>query len=305
MLDLIAAAVGALVLGQGQDQAITGLLKSIIAARDDQVALLQRIDQNVQDLLRGPFNAGVTFLEEASRRTSSPDDRARDLHAARERFVDALGQEIRDPARRSVIEIHLALTLLALNRWEDAEDHLERAHDFLVAGFPAIATPNVLAQLFQATTGKEAALWPLLEAARSLRMRLGALPTSVPVYLTTTYIGVEPEGHRILMLRRVEPGLLYGNEARHQSGRFWRDYAGFPVKAQLWSELFGHRTHTLIDVATGRLGPPGPPQLNVVIEGQRANWSAPDPTVVTVELVRRTARDIVTERRAAWPQAPR
>jgi hypothetical protein len=107
---------------------VTVVLEAIVSAQTAELDLLRGIRRDVRRLIEGPFKSGQQFLDQASRRQPGDPERASLIRLARDRFTDALSVE-GDPARQSVIALHLALSWLLLNDPAEARLWLERAHN--------------------------------------------------------------------------------------------------------------------------------------------------------------------------------
>src|SRR2546421_245485 len=98
---------------------LLGVLRAVTGSEDAQGRLLRSIDAKVDALVKGPYNTGRTHLHEAQRVGPDDPDQLSHIQAARDCFFDAHGQAA-SVQSRSLVEYHLALTLLLLGRPADA-----------------------------------------------------------------------------------------------------------------------------------------------------------------------------------------
>jgi hypothetical protein len=310
------------IAGEVVGRPTNALLDAVLRSNAEQISLLKRIDQNVDDLLRGPFNAGLAWLDEARRPHRSSDERRQDLENARRSFIDAIGNEQRDPARNAVIKSYLAFTAVADNDFVAAEDYLEDAHEVLKSSYVA----TMRATTFWSARREPvdlAALRECFDGISDLRVALGAHYDSVPRYLLS--------GWHLPGLRGRSDGddEWLTTESWRKTGLIWRAgqrdrpsrvhsylLADLPAEAvrgrgriaanhsdpvfgsldsggrggylsSIWDTALPTRTNELIEVVTGG-------DIGQMLHGTFVGAMVPDDWAIV-------ARDMAADRRSGWP----
>ena len=143
------------VVGGGE---IVGILKAIAGVQDAQLGLLRSIDVKVDALVRGPYETGRTYLDDARRH--GPDDprTRRRLERALDAFHTAHGQSA-SVQSRALVEYHLGLTSLLLGDRDDAEHWLARSHASAMAVVDELARMAQNVKVLKSPTGTAAAVW--------------------------------------------------------------------------------------------------------------------------------------------------
>lgn len=325
VLEKIVGALGRAVLtaagGEVMARPTNAVLDVLLRSNAEQLAVLKRIDQRVDDLVRGPFNTGLVWLKEASkpRRAARRGD---DLAKAREAFIEALGNETRDPARNAVIRAYLAVIAHADGDYVGAEDYLEEAHDALCDGYSTSMREKSLLASLRYSHDLDEALAEYFEAVADLRVALGAHPSCVPRYRLLgpsliarhrgNYLEVdrwleraqwrsmssEPPGRVSTYTPDRDEIRLASRPVRGADGRL-RHRRGLPKPTQqevvgrrlveIWLIALPTRTDDLVDVA---LGGSEWTMLKRTFHG----------TMDPVEW-RRVATDMAADRRRGWPLA--
>jgi hypothetical protein len=98
---------------------LIGLLHAITGSADAQSVLLQRIDAKVDALVLGPYQTGRTHLSEAARVGAGDPTQLEHIDEAKDCFYLAHGQSA-SVQSRALVEYHLGVTWLLLNRKTDA-----------------------------------------------------------------------------------------------------------------------------------------------------------------------------------------
>lgn len=119
MLEALVVAVSMKAAEKFSEKAAEALISALLDGQKEQIVLLEKIDRNVEQLIQGPFNAGIVRLREALVPYRSPQDRVELITKARDSFYDAFGQE-HTPLRRSLISLHIGICWLALGSLYDA-----------------------------------------------------------------------------------------------------------------------------------------------------------------------------------------
>lgn len=127
-MDLLIVFLAEKVRDKIADEAISLLVGQIIKSNDEQLQLLKSIDSKIDNLLQGPFNAGMIYLRDASRITE-PLQQKDYISKAQDKFKDALGNEINYPARKSWIEYHVALCSLILDKRQEAVLYFQDSYE--------------------------------------------------------------------------------------------------------------------------------------------------------------------------------
>jgi len=99
----------------------------VTGSESAQEQLLQSIDAKVDALVKGPYNTGRTYLREAARKGALGKPQRPDIEHALASFFTAHGQAA-SVQSRALVEYHLGLTLLLLDRQDDAIHWLAEAH---------------------------------------------------------------------------------------------------------------------------------------------------------------------------------
>jgi hypothetical protein len=104
---------------------------ALVAILEDQSEALGELETDVKALVEGPYNTGMDWLREAALPHRSAQDQQEFVARARDRFMDALGQE-RDPFRKALIQHQLGNCWTLLGSNEDARIWFQRTHDSLI-----------------------------------------------------------------------------------------------------------------------------------------------------------------------------
>lgn len=124
--------------GKLSDYAISQVLQLLSGQRDDELALLKSISQDVKDLKGGSYLTGLDWLNNAANEGIPGDERIRRIKKAEEYFREALGQEWRDKFRVALIHYHLGICCLmrastpgeSTEFWyREARKHIEAAYN--------------------------------------------------------------------------------------------------------------------------------------------------------------------------------
>jgi hypothetical protein len=109
--------------------AIIFILGQLLTVQQQQTKLLKSIQRDVKAVVEGPYYAGMTHLEDALREHRTLEQRLSFITKARNRFVDALGnqQQNPDPIYRAIIEREIGICWLLSGSLIDAKVHLERS----------------------------------------------------------------------------------------------------------------------------------------------------------------------------------
>jgi hypothetical protein len=102
-----------------------GAIDALLAVNAEQVQILRRTEGKVDDLLHGPFQAGIDWLDDARKPHRSAADRAIYVERAKERFVDAQAQ-LRGHTK-ALSQVHVAVTYALSGHPSDWEAWLTRA----------------------------------------------------------------------------------------------------------------------------------------------------------------------------------
>jgi hypothetical protein len=138
VLSGISKALVSSVEGKLSDYAISQVLQLLSGQRDDELALLKAISQDVKDLKGGPYLTGLDWLNNAANKSIPGDEQTRRIKKAEEYFREALGQEWRDKFRVALIHYHLGICYLMLAQtqgkstefwYREAGDHIEEAYN--------------------------------------------------------------------------------------------------------------------------------------------------------------------------------
>lgn len=111
----------------GADSAIS-VLKALYGVEDAQALMLKSIDRQVRLLREGPFRSGQLLLREAERVGPTDEDYSGFLAKARDRFYDAHGLST-SVQERAVIELHLGLVAVLINKQADAKHWLGQSYE--------------------------------------------------------------------------------------------------------------------------------------------------------------------------------
>ncbi|HEY2272362.1 MAG TPA: DUF2510 domain-containing protein [Jatrophihabitantaceae bacterium] len=111
---------------------LLGVLHAITGAQDAQGKLLQRIDQKLDALVFGPYQTGRTHLSEAARVGEGDPTQKEHITEAKECFYSAHGQAA-SVQSRALVEYHLAMTWLLLDRRSDAKHWFHQSYESSVA----------------------------------------------------------------------------------------------------------------------------------------------------------------------------
>ena len=111
---------------------LLGVLHAITGAQDAQTRLLRRIDQKVDALVLGPYQTGRTHLGEAARVGADDPTQREHISQAKECFYSAHGQAV-SVQSRALVEYHLAMTWLLLDRRADAKHWFAQSYQSSVA----------------------------------------------------------------------------------------------------------------------------------------------------------------------------
>jgi hypothetical protein len=104
------------------------ILGQLYAVQQQQTKLLKSIQRDVKALVEGPYNAGVTHLEDAQKKHRTFEERRSLIIKARDKFVEARGnQQNLDPFYRAIVEREIGLCWFLCGSWIDAKDWFERS----------------------------------------------------------------------------------------------------------------------------------------------------------------------------------
>jgi len=106
---------------------ITKALEQILADRSEELKQLDQVKADTQALVRGPYNTGMDWLEQAAQPYRSIQERDEFICKARDEFVRARGQE-QNQYSRALIEYHLGNCWTLLGSNKDAQYWFQRAH---------------------------------------------------------------------------------------------------------------------------------------------------------------------------------
>jgi hypothetical protein len=102
-------------------------LEAILDEKDKQLEQLEEIQADTQALLRGPYNSGMRWLEQAAAIHRSDEDRRHFIENARAKFIDAASQE-HDLLHKALAEYQVGNCWTLLESNEDARVNFQRAH---------------------------------------------------------------------------------------------------------------------------------------------------------------------------------
>src|SRR5262249_47607010 len=135
---------------------LVGVLRAVAGSADAQSRLLSSIDAKVDALVKGPYNTGRTYLAEAQRLgVGDPDTRAQ-LERAKDAFYLAHGQAA-SVQSRSLVEYHIGLCWLLLDRRADAIHWFAQSHASAVAVVEELARHAENVQVLRSQAGVAAA----------------------------------------------------------------------------------------------------------------------------------------------------
>ena len=72
------------------------LIQAILQDQDAQLKELEQIHIETQALVRGPYNAGISWLGDAAATSITEEERREAIGKAKEKFIDASSQETDD-----------------------------------------------------------------------------------------------------------------------------------------------------------------------------------------------------------------
>jgi len=140
---------------------LLGVLHAISRSDDAQSRLLHRIDAKVDAILNGPYNTGRTHLLEAQRVGGDEASQHAHIVQAKDCFYLAHGQA-GSVQSRALVEYHLGLSWLLLDRPGDATHWLAQSHQSAVAVVHELAhqTRNVQVLRSRTTTAAASYFYP-------------------------------------------------------------------------------------------------------------------------------------------------
>lgn len=103
------------------------VLEPFLRIQAEELKLLKLLRQDTRSLIEGPYNSAFIHLRDAGKPHRTPQEQTELLTKAKDKFVDALGQE-RDSFRRIMIMSHLGNTWALLKKKEDAKDWYSEAY---------------------------------------------------------------------------------------------------------------------------------------------------------------------------------
>jgi tetratricopeptide (TPR) repeat protein len=106
---------------------VTEALKQILADQVEEKTQLDQIKADTQALVRGPYNTGMLLLEEAASPDRNAQDRQESIRKAKDRFLEAHGQEHDDSYYRASIQYQLGNCWALLGSNSDARTWFQRA----------------------------------------------------------------------------------------------------------------------------------------------------------------------------------
>ena len=103
------------------------LIDKVLGIHDEQLEAQLRVERNLDDLLAGPFHAGIDWLESARAPNRTAKERREYTERALEKFVDAQAQ-LRGHGK-AVAQVYAAVAHALLGHGSDFERWLGRARD--------------------------------------------------------------------------------------------------------------------------------------------------------------------------------
>jgi hypothetical protein len=107
---------------------VTNILKVLLDSQKEQFQRLEEIKADTQAILQGPYNTGLSWLRDAARAHSTDEERRDFIEKARDKFMEAYGNELRVPFRRALIEFHVGICWTLLGSNDHARDYFQQAH---------------------------------------------------------------------------------------------------------------------------------------------------------------------------------
>lgn len=100
----------------------THIVRLLLNRQDETLNLLRSLNEEVQDLINGPFNTGLAYLRESQLPGRSAGDSRESLILARQEFMRALGQQ-RNAVKQAEVALYLSATWLALDKMLEAREY--------------------------------------------------------------------------------------------------------------------------------------------------------------------------------------
>jgi tetratricopeptide (TPR) repeat protein len=131
-------------------------LQAILEDQDNQLNELERIKADTQSLVRGPYNTGMSWLDEAAQDSASARDRQEFLEKARDKFMEAQGQE-HDLLYRALTEYQLGNCWALLGKTERARIWYQRAY---ASAYASDVLDSGLGEVIRLAVAREYSTWP-------------------------------------------------------------------------------------------------------------------------------------------------
>lgn len=123
------------------------LLETILGIQSEEIELIKKIDQKIQNLSEGPFYTGIEYFKEATCPNRDLDKQIYFIEKAKEKFMDAYGIFQGDKFWVSLTTFHIALCWLALNEIEDARKRFFESYNALVDYMKGITVETELPKI--------------------------------------------------------------------------------------------------------------------------------------------------------------
>jgi hypothetical protein len=139
-------------------QVVTNALGAILQGQSEQLKQLERVGADTKALLQGPYQSGLTWLNEAAN-SQTAEERREYIEKSRDKFVEAEGQE-HDLFRKALAQYQLGNSFFLLGREERARVWYQKAHSSATHHLLAEGTPvraeweNYLSYSFSAQAGR-------------------------------------------------------------------------------------------------------------------------------------------------------
>jgi Protein of unknown function (DUF2510) len=137
---------------------LLGVLRAVSGSEDAQSRVLQSIDAKVDAIAKGPYNTGRTYLREAQRLGANDPGTHDHIERAKEAFYDAHGQAA-SVQSRSLVEYHLGLSWLLLDRRGDAVHWFAQSHASALAVIEELARCSQNVKVLRSQASTAAAAW--------------------------------------------------------------------------------------------------------------------------------------------------
>jgi hypothetical protein len=135
---------------------LVGVLRAVTGSEAAQSRLLSSIDAKVDALVKGPYNTGRTYLSEAQRLGADDPETRAQLERAKDAFYMAHGQAA-SVQSRSLVEYHIGLCWLLLDRRSDAIHWFAQSHASAVAVVEELARHSENVRVLRSPAGVAAA----------------------------------------------------------------------------------------------------------------------------------------------------